>query len=327
VSVAPGSEVVEGSGAAARWALAGALGGVALGAILLVAAALKALDPHLFAEEIASQRAGFGLPPLLAAYVALGVETALGSALVLNLRRLPVLVAATLLVAFFLFLTGRFAWQAAHGEVDPASSCGCFGSLVERTPGEAFVQDLAMLVPTLALAWTGRAGARRSVKARAVVAGAATFGLVGFAVAAPGLPLDDWATRLRPGVELAELCAGAGDARVCLPDVAAELAEGSHLVVIAADEPGFADLASRLNAYVRSGAEPPVAVLADLTAEQLQAIYWEHAPAFELHETPQALLRPLYRRLPRSFAVERGRVTATWNGLPPALTRDPTPNP
>jgi hypothetical protein len=38
-----------------------------------------------------------------------------------------------------------------------------------------------------------------------------------------------------------------------------------------------------------------------------------------LHETPQALLRPLYRRLPRSFRVEDGRVTATWAGLPATI--------
>ena len=33
------------------------------------------------------------------------------------------------------------------------------------------------------------------------------------------------------------------------------------------------------------------------------------------------VLRPLYRRLPRSFMVEDGKVTRTFGGLPPPLTR------
>jgi uncharacterized membrane protein YphA (DoxX/SURF4 family) len=278
------------------------------------------MDPHLFGEEIAAQGAGFGLPPLVAAWIALALEAGLGLALLLDLRRRPVLVAATLLVAFFLFLTGRFAWRAAHGQLDPGASCGCFGALVERTPAEAFLQDLLLMAPALALAWVGRPGARRFAGARWMVTALGTAGLVGFAVAAPGLPIDDRATRLRPGVALAELCAGAGDARICLTDLASELATGEHWVVVAdPDDPGFAAIVGALNARVRSGAEPPAALLADLTPDELQAIYWEHAPAFDVHETPQALLRPLYRRLPRSFAVADGWVTATWDGLPPAL--------
>ena len=60
-------------------------------------------------------------------------------------------------------------------------------------------------------------------------------------------------------------------------------------------------------------------VLADLTPERGDELFWTLAPAFELHETPRALLRPLYRTLPRSFRIEDGRVTATWAGLAPEL--------
>ena len=78
-------------------------------------------------------------------------------------------------------------------------------------------------------------------------------------------------------------------------------------------------LGKRLNEYTRAGRQPPVAVLADVTPERHDELYWKLAPAFELHETPRALLRPLYRSLPRSFRVEGGRVTATFAGLPPEL--------
>lgn len=298
----------------------GFAGGALLGLVLLVAAGLKALDPDAFAEEIVRQGVGFGLPARAAALGALALEAGLGALLLFNLRRTPVLIAATLLVAFFLFLTGRAAWRAAHGVVDDSGSCGCFGALVERTPGEAFAQDLMLLVPALALAWLGRPGARRAVALRGGAALALAAGTAGFAFAAPGLPLDDRATRLKPGVELASLCAGQDEKRVCLATLAPELATGRHLVVLAdVRDPGFDALAKRLNAYARSGQRPEVAVLADLTLEERQALFWRVAPAFVLHETPRALLRPLYRRLPRSFEVDSGRVTATWAGLPPSI--------
>jgi uncharacterized membrane protein YphA (DoxX/SURF4 family) len=303
----------------------GFAGGAVLGLVLLVAAGLKALDPAGFAEEIVRQDVAFGLPARAAALLALALEVGLGALLLFNLRRTPVLIAATLLVAFFLFLTGRAAWREAHGVVDDSGSCGCFGALVERTPREAFVQDLLLMVPALGLAWLGRPGARRGVAPRYAAALALAAGGAGFAFAAPGLPLDDRATRLKPGVELAALCAGADEKRVCLSTLAPELAAGRHLVVIAdVHDAGFDALAKRLNAYARNGSRPEITVLADVTFEQRQALFWRVAPAFVLQETPRALLRPLYRRLPRSFELEAGRVTATWAGLPETV---PAENP
>lgn len=301
----------------------GWLGGAVLGLVLAVAAALKALDPDGFVEQIVLEQVTLGFPPRLVAFVALAIEAGLGGALIVNLRRRSVLVAATLLVAFFLFLTGRGAFRAAHGIADPASACGCFGNLVERTPAEAFMQDLLLLVPALGLAWIGRpgrSGGRDLLAIRASVASGLALAVVALAAAAPRLPLDNLATRLRPGVELAELCAGAGDARICLSHLSPKLGQGEHLVVLtdvrAAD---FATLAARLDRYVGSGTQPPVTVLADFSAEERQALTWEIAPAFDLQETPRALLRPLYRRLPRSFRVVDGRVATTWAGLPPTV--------
>jgi hypothetical protein len=305
-------------------AIAGRLGGVVLGLVLLVAAGLKALDPVAFGEAMAVQGVAFGLPLLAAAVLALAIETALGAALLLNLRSPPLLAAATALVLFFLALTGREAWLAARGLADAGASCGCFGTLVERTPNEAFVQDLLLMGPALLLAWLGRPGAVAPRRLRWGATGAITLAVVVFALAAPTLPLDDVATRLRPGVKVAALCAGQDDQRICLDALVPALGRGSHLVVIAdAGDPAFGDLAARLNAYVRSGGDPPVTVLADLTPEQRQALYWQVAPAFDLHEVPQALLRPLHRRLPRSFQLLDGAVTATWSEPPPTLPAAP----
>jgi hypothetical protein len=295
-------------------------GGAFLGGVLLLAAVLKALDPAAFAEEIAGLGLAGPLPPMAAAVAALFVEALLGALLVANLRHLPVLIAATLLVAFFLFVTGRSAWRAAHGIEDATAACGCFGNLVDRTPAEAFRQDLLLLLPALALAWVGRPA--RPSRPILGTAGAATAALAvaGFGAAAPALPLDDVATRLKPGAVLAEMCAGRDAERVCLDYVAPPLARGEHLVVLADTAAAdFPALAERLNDFVREGRGPSVAVLGEVSPDRRQELFWSVSPAFDLHDVPPALLRPLYRRLPRSFRVEDGRVTATWNGLPPEL--------
>jgi uncharacterized membrane protein YphA (DoxX/SURF4 family) len=302
------------------WArVLGLCGAAFLGLVLLAAAWAKALDPQAFAQQIHGEKLDFLLPAHAVALLALGLEVGLGTALLFGVRRLWVLVPAALLVAFFLALTGRTYWLAAHGVAPDPAGCGCFGNLVERSPAAAFWQDLLLLVPGLALAFLGRRhDATGAPRVRAAAAAVLALATVGFAWKAPDLPLDDLATRLKPGAAIQQMCAGAGNDRVCLDTAAPDLAAGAHLVVMAdLADPGFQKAVPALNAYAGSGREPAVTVLADATAEQKQAFLWRWAPAFPIVETPGALLKPLYRRLPRSFVVEGGRVTHTYPGLPP----------
>lgn len=112
--------------------------------------------------------------------------------------------------------------------------------------------------------------------------------------------------------------------RVCLTHLVPDLAEGRHLVVLAdVRAESFAGVAEKLNAYKLAGGEPAPMVLADFTADEQRTLFWTLAPAFDLHETPATMMRPLYRSLPRSFVVEDGRVTETWAGLPPFAAGGP----
>lgn len=293
----------------------GTLGGVFLGAVLLVAVWAKALDPAAFAEQIRIEGLDFLLSAQTVALIALALEAGLGLALFLGVRRLWVLVPATLLVAFFTFLTGRAWWLSAHG-LRQAESCGCFGNLVQRTPAEAFWQDLLLLVPALLLSFLGREHAGRFPAVRVAVVATAAAAVALFAWKAPELPLDDLATRLRPGVRVAELCAGGtGGGEVCLSTVAPELKTGSHLVVLAdLKDPVLEKAVGSLNEHAGRG--EAVWVLSASPQEEKQAFFWRFGPAFQIVETPEPLMRPLYRRLPRSFRVENGRVTETYAGLP-----------
>jgi uncharacterized membrane protein YphA (DoxX/SURF4 family) len=306
----------------------GTLGGCILGAILLVAVWGKALDPAAFAQQIHADGLDRLLPAGALALLALALEAALGLALVLGLRRPWVLVPASLLAAFFVFLNGRAYWLAAHGIASEAASCGCFGNLVQRTPAEAFWQDLALLLVPLALAFVGRdRNLPRFPPIRTALVAVFAIAVPVFAWRAPELPLDDLATRLKPGAVVSKLCAGddrsggsggGGGAAVCLDTVAPELDHGDHLVVLGdLDDPALAKAVAGLNAYAASPGAATVWVLTASDAKRQRLFFWRWGPTFKIVEAPAELLRPLYRRLPHSFAVQDGRVTATFPDLPP----------
>lgn len=299
-------------------AWAGRAAAFALGLVLLVATLAKAIDPQSFAELLQAEGLTFGLPPMAAAVLVLAVEGGLGLLLVLGVRRRWSLIAASLLVVGFVALNGRAWWRAAHGTAAEAG-CGCFGNLVQRSPAAAFWQDLAMLLPLVLLAWVALPReAPAFPRWRTMLAAAGITAIALLAWRAPSLPLDDYATRLRPGVELASLCAGA-EHPVCLADVVPEAASGRVWVVLVdlEDASQWADALNRLASTSTDG-QPAVVALTNATPQEKTAFTWQWGPSFPVHEAPPALLRSLYRRLPRSFLSEGGRVLRTVSGLPPA---------
>jgi uncharacterized membrane protein YphA (DoxX/SURF4 family) len=293
-------------------------GAVVLGAVLLAASLAKALDPDAFALQISAEKLDFLLPAAMVALLALAIEFFLGTALLLGVRHRAILWPSAFLVVFFVFLTGRTYWSHLQG-IEPAdTNCGCFGRLVERTPGEAFWQDLLLLVPPLLLAFLVRETklGRGRLMAAAILTVAGTL----FAWQAPRLPLDNLVTALKPDVATAGLCVGNADkgSRVCLDDVVPELAEKSHLVILAdPNDPAFGAQVAQLNDFHWSSGVPSLWVLSAASADDLFKFRFEKGPSFEIRETPAPLIRSMSRRLPRSFLVENGQVSETWSALPP----------
>ncbi|HEV8630854.1 MAG TPA: MauE/DoxX family redox-associated membrane protein [Thermoanaerobaculia bacterium] len=313
---AMGEAVAAGRSPGATKTWIGRAAAAALGLVLLVATVAKALDPQAFAEMLQGQGLTLGLPPLVAALLALALEGGLGLLLLLGVRRPWSLVAATLLVVTFVVLNGWDWWRAAHGAAMPAG-CGCFGNLVQRSPAAAFWQDLALLLSLLLLARVGLPPRAASLPPRRLAAvGVGAAALVLLAWRAPELPLDDVATRLRPGIEVAKVCAGTTP-RVCLTTVAPDLVRGRTWVTLV-DLEDAAHWADALNRFSSQSGNPPVLALAAASPADVSAFTWQWGPSFPLHDAPAALLRPLYRRLPRSFLVEDGRVVRTLSGLPAA---------
>ncbi|MBL9086843.1 MAG: hypothetical protein JNM10_06840 [Planctomycetia bacterium] len=301
-----------------------AVGAFALGGIFLFAAYAKLIDPIAFADVIRDEGLDLLFSAKTVAQLAIGVEVGLGLALVLGVRTRSVLVLTTGLVAFFLFLTGRAYLYDKMGWADAKTSCGCFGNLVHRSPSEALLQDALMLIPTLGAAWLAPTPGSPAPLRRVLASLVATVGAVVFAVAAPNLPLDDLATRLSPGRRVDELCTAAE--QKCLRDALPLLVEGRHVVVLTdLDEPAFREAIPELNGYAADGKGPRLWVLTAAPAETVTMFGFATGASFPIQVTDKAIVRPLYRRLPRSFHVIDGVVTATWDGLPPLRSLSATP--
>ena len=96
-----------------------ATGAGIVGGTLLVGAWGKMLDPVAFAqnlrlEGITSWLGSGWYPQTVPALLVIAIEVLLGSLLVLGVRYRATLIATGLLVAFFLFLTGRAMWRDAQ---------------------------------------------------------------------------------------------------------------------------------------------------------------------------------------------------------------------
>jgi hypothetical protein len=296
-------------------ALVGGLSARLLGAVLLLAAYAKAIDPQGFAIAI---REVLPMPQALAlvgAVALVAFEAALGAALLSGARHRNVLVVTN---ATFLAFTGIVVWQLVRPG-DPGA-CGCFGQLLERTPWQAFWEDVGF-VALSGLAWLGRPAGPAAPPWRipALVGGA----FAGFAACAPWLPLDDHATALAPGARVES---------TRLDEIVPELRAGRHLVLLvdradAATRARIPELNARLGL---PGGPTTVWGVADDDRALATEFMWSAGPAFEVRGAPPTMLRRLYRMLPRSALIEDGRIVATWTGFPPdpalgALARGETP--
>ena len=138
---------------------AGTAGAVLLGMVFLVATYGKgwnADDFGAFIDQIRQEELDFLFTATQVALIALALQAGLGTALLLGVRHLVVLLPTAGLVVFLIFLDGRNYWLVSQGLREPGS-CGCFGSLIERTPAEAFWQNLFLMAPlTLLCFWRRR---------------------------------------------------------------------------------------------------------------------------------------------------------------------------
>lgn len=115
-----------------------------MGLVFLLSGGVKIWEPVLFFWEAVPHVGLIGLGvytrELAQAAMLLGaLEWGLGLALICNWRPRQILPVVTALMLFFVALASLALYRGG------GANCGCFGALIERTPGEALAEDIVML--------------------------------------------------------------------------------------------------------------------------------------------------------------------------------------
>jgi hypothetical protein len=278
---------------------------IIVGVVFLLAASLKALDPVSFVEQIQM----YGIFPNLAglaAWVLVTLEIVLATGLILNWlpRIVPALTVGLLL--FFIVIT-------VYGNaIGLGESCGCFGNLVHRGPGQVILEDTLML---LALIFAAAVHWRRSQSGQvwkgAVSALAGALALLTISVS-PALPVDDLVTTLGPGTSFEHWPV---DGLSGL-----KLNEGRRIVFLfTLEDDSVASHAAAMSAVAQAGTgATPVGLIID-DPSLLTTLMFQYGITFPVGALEPRFARPLYRALPRSFLLVDGTVVQTWAGIPPAV--------
>lgn len=272
--------------------------------MFFLAAALKALDPVSFSEQIAT----YGIFPQLsslAAWTLIIVEVLLATALVVNL--LP-RITNILMIALLLFFIG-ITWYGMS--IGLGENCGCFGNLVHRGPEVVIIEDALMaagLLFSLVVLW--RIPLRGTAWKAAVTIGAGTV-VAAVTFFSPSIPADDIVTTLRPGSRFESWPVDGL--------YGTNLNEGTRVVFLFSVESGDLQLdVNRMNSIAQHEDVASVTGLIVNGTEHLTSLMFEYAAAFPVGAVEPRFARPLYRTLPRTFILRDGEVVATWSEIPDA---------
>jgi hypothetical protein len=267
-----------------------------------MAGALKAIDPAEFARQISEYGIiGRGLSQI-GAPILIAFELTLAFALIAGVWPRGTALVACGLLAIFIVVE---AYGLSQGRTE---ACGCFGAYVQRTPQQVIVEDLLFIGLALLSLW-GLRGWRRGAGRLAVIAGGLLA--LGFAIASPHLPIDSLVTGLTEGKSLEELG---------IAEIVPGLGEGRHLVaLIDVADAAAGETAAHLDALALEPDAPGVIVLTPATEEERLAFTLLAFPQFDVYNVDRPVLKRLYRRLPRFFLLESGRVMALFDDAVPDL--------
>lgn len=289
----------------------GAIARILMGVVFVVAGIAKSYEPVLFYWEAISYVELLGanrdLWPQLgrAALILAPVEVLIGAALIVGWRPRIILPVATGMMVLFIALTA-LAWQQ-EAQID----CGCFGTLTDRTPAEALVEDVIMLA-LLLMAWrwgTGRWTTSFGLPAHRLVVGAGIVALgllVGrFAPESERVASSD----LKPGVRLT------GIELKGLEGV--DLSTGAYLVEVFSPRCGRCKATvPKLNDWADTPGVPQIVAVSEfpLDSPYLKAFVQQMGPRYGIAAISSSdFMRLTWRHgYPRLAYIEDGVIRRVW---------------
>lgn len=287
---------------------------IMIGAILLAAGLLKAYEPLDFIQQIKDYKL-ISAPVLVTAiaWALIALECALGAALIAGFQR-KLTIAATWLLLFFFLGTLGWAWHTGA-----TADCGCFGSWVKRTPGEAFLEDLILLAAISAAWWLSKHEPVRYRHWRSAAVAAAlllSLTLTGFASRSTRQSSD-------PLVRLqAQHQQQSPFANLNIEGVAVEVMKSNHLVTLIdtgcthcrASVPALNQLAAQSHGFA------PLLALCSNKPEEVAAFKEQVKAEFPIGRISYQDFTRLFERgkPPRSLLLQAGAISKIWDGVVPA---------
>ncbi|HEJ83995.1 MAG TPA: hypothetical protein ENO25_05450 [Desulfobacteraceae bacterium] len=276
----------------------------AVGMILLAAGLLKSTEMEIFIRQIRDY--GIISPPFLLVVVAWGLivaECVLGTALMTGfLPRITIPVSA-LLILLFLCAT---AWAWLTGVT---GDCGCFGSWISRTPGEALLEDLVLLAALFPAWLRSRFSPGPSPRpGYFAVAAALLVGL--FVPLAFGIPFSSVNSSQEGGMNIGRELSGVQGLDH------ADLSSGEYLMVlIETDCPHCRESVEKLNILAEDKEAPELIALCPNDEEQVMMFRDQFQPAFPVARIDRDTFWRLLGDgdIPRTILVRNQEVLKVWN--------------
>lgn len=289
-----------------------------VGLVFLAAALLKCVDMELFVRQIKAYGIVSQRPLLIViAWGIVALETFLGVGLIVAYRLKIVFSATTLLLGLFLGVT-VWAWFSGTTE-----ACGCFGAWLERTPGEAALEDLVLLALT-ALAWVGFRRLQVS-QARWKTGAVLSACIIGLALpAALGFPFS--------GIQ--QSSSGAGETK--LGGFAVQgldrpaLNSGTYLIVVMDTGCDHCqETIPELNMLAETPGLPPIVGLCVNGESDRVAFLEEFQPVFPLGQIEDDVFWRLLGDgdMPRTILTHQGYIKKIWDLNPPTADAVQVPPP
>ncbi len=269
-----------------------------VGAIFLVTGIVKALNSKSFIRHTARYGllSGKVVPETAIGFI--GLECALGVALLLH--EFPEWLVPGSIV-LLLCLSALTIWATSSGRTE---DCGCYGGLLVVTPKQSILLNLGYIL-LLELAWLYPASNNHTttwqwVLALVALVAGSTFG---------------WQSREKPLVDFSRLKMGNRWNPNWLKDTPQDLQQGSYLVVFLTKNcPHCKKWVPLLNVMSTQKDLPNVLGILSLTNEEIEAFKAEHLVRFPIVRMDKLLFGYMANAFPTIVVVEEGVISNKLTG-------------
>ncbi len=304
------------------------IAGIILGLAMLVAGFFKAIDPWTFLGSLPA----YGVPEILHYPIVIALpalEVALGVMLIAGWQLRWAGIVSIALIAVF---SAAIAYGWSLGDLE---ECGCFGPFIQRSPGQALLQDLGLLILAV-LVVSGPAASMRTLTRRQLgVLG--IVAVVALSVSAAGMARDT-STVGSDVTQMAQLIPSEEPPRASDPTGSMARPKPSDLA------PDELDLENREYLVYMfhprcphcNEAAPVIATYAShFSLPSLVGFTFDAVPAeVDEYKAKMAVPFPVYQLPSRAFVqftgdgavpqlvyVRKGEIVRVWPGMPPTAER------